>query len=136
VPRISSTGGIPPTRDASIFDVVSAALFPAFGDTGDTPDAPFGGDFVALSGRDFPPLRSMRPSQLPRRLKASTGLSPHQYITRMRVKRGKHLLKHTPYSLAEISFRLGFATQSHFTAVFRRYTGVTPRVYRRGFTNN
>lgn len=71
--------------------------------------------------------------RLTRQLKATTGQSPHQYITAMRIERAKELLKSRSVTLAEIAFRLGFASQSHFTAVFRRRVGVTPNVYRKTF---
>ena len=65
-----------------------------------------------------------------RAFKQSTGLPPHQYMLSCRVERAKHLLRNTQLSLAEISYSLGFASQSHFTATFRRLTTITPKAYR------
>ncbi len=73
--------------------------------------------------------------RLTRELKAATGLSPHQYLLRLRVERARQLLKNPRIGLAEVAFRLGFSSQSHFTAVFRRHMRVTPKVYRAGFSN-
>lgn len=70
--------------------------------------------------------------RLTRELKEATGLSPHQYVIRLRVERARQLLKDPKVALAEIAFGLGFSSQSHFTAVFRRHVGVTPKVYRTG----
>jgi AraC-like DNA-binding protein len=37
----------------------------------------------------------------------------------------------TQLSISDISYQLGFASQSHFTSTFRRFTSVTPKVYRK-----
>lgn len=60
----------------------------------------------------------------------SMGVTPHQYVIEQRVERAKRLLSETDLSIADISYRLGFASQSHFTAVFRKLTQVTPKQYR------
>src|SRR5262245_61653729 len=49
--------------------------------------------------------------------KHSTGIAPHQYVLEQRIDRAKTLLSETALSLTEIAYRLGFASQSHFTAV-------------------
>lgn len=66
-----------------------------------------------------------------RLFKQSIGLAPHQYITECRIKRAKQLLANEELSYAEIAYQLGFATQSHFIKVFRKYAGVTPKAYRK-----
>jgi len=62
--------------------------------------------------------------------KLSTGTTPHQYVMRQRVERAQELLREGRTPLAEIATHAGFETQSHFTSVFRRLTGITPRRYR------
>lgn len=61
--------------------------------------------------------------------KASTGLSPHQYVKRERVQRARQLLAEHRLSLVEISNELGFSDQSHFTRTFRTIVGMTPSQY-------
>jgi AraC family transcriptional regulator len=63
-------------------------------------------------------------------LKRALGCTPHQLVQRRRIELAKAMLKQDHYSLAQIALRLGFATQSHFTTVFHKATGVTPNVYR------
>ncbi|MBW4471511.1 MAG: AraC family transcriptional regulator [Stenomitos rutilans HA7619-LM2] len=65
-----------------------------------------------------------------RSFKAATGESPHRYVTQRRIERAKIFLSVTQLSVAEISDRVGFSNQSHFTAQFRKLTGTTPRGYR------
>jgi AraC family transcriptional regulator len=66
-----------------------------------------------------------------RLFKQSTGSSPHQYLLHRRLDRAKTLLRQRATPLADVSTSTGFADQSHFTKVFRRFTGVTPSEYRR-----
>lgn len=73
----------------------------------------------------------MNPYHLSRAFKQETGLAPHQYVLRRRVERAKALLAETELSIVEVGFRVGFQSQSHFTNIFRRLTGVTPRAFRR-----
>ncbi len=62
--------------------------------------------------------------------KMSTGITPHQYVMRQRVERAQEYLRETRMALAEIATQVGFETQSHFTSVFRRLVGATPKHYR------
>lgn len=65
-----------------------------------------------------------------RAFKQSTGIPPHQYLLWQRVERAKKLLIEKQLPIVDISYQLGFASQSHFAATFRRFTKVTPKVYR------
>lgn len=61
------------------------------------------------------------------------GISPHKYLLTRRVDEAKELLARTQLSIAEISYNIGFSSQSHFTSTFRRFTGTTPAFYRKSF---
>jgi AraC family transcriptional regulator len=61
----------------------------------------------------------------------TTGESPHQFVLRQRIERAQHLLKETEAPLSQIALEVGFANQSHFSRIFKRYLGLTPRAYRR-----
>jgi AraC family transcriptional regulator len=65
--------------------------------------------------------------------KQSMGITPHQYVMRCRVKKAKVLLQQGELTLVEVCQQVGFQNQSHFTRVFKRYAGVTPKVYRNSF---
>lgn len=60
----------------------------------------------------------------------ATGLTPHQYVLRARIESAKLHLKDRTLTIAEVSRLTGFRTQEHFTKVFRRMAGVTPREFR------
>lgn len=53
-----------------------------------------------------------------------------EYVHRMRIRAACELLLKSEMTLAEISFAVGFADQSHFTRAFRRYTQLTPAAFR------
>ncbi len=61
--------------------------------------------------------------------KKATGVTPHAWLTQLRVERARHLLL-SGLSPAETALATGFYDQSHFTNTFRRFMGVTPRRYR------
>jgi len=75
-------------------------------------------------------LAGLSPFHFARQFKDATGLAPHQFVLRSRVERAKQLLERTELSLAEIGLTLGFSHQSHFTTVFRRWVGATPKAWR------
>jgi len=69
-----------------------------------------------------------------RQFRLRTGESPMGYLLRLRVERAKELLALSGTRIAEIALTLGFADQSHFTRIFRRFVGVTPGEFGRQST--
>jgi len=61
----------------------------------------------------------------------STGLTPHQYLMKARVKRGQELLAQSTVPIAQVAVLCGFSDPSHFAALFKRTMGLTPSAYRR-----
>jgi AraC family transcriptional regulator len=62
----------------------------------------------------------------------SMGMTLRDFILERRIVRAKALLQNRSISIAQIALAVGFANQSHFTAQFRRRTGVSPGRFRRG----
>jgi AraC family transcriptional regulator len=73
---------------------------------------------------------NLSPFHFARMFKKTTGQSPHLYVVMRRVERAKQLLRDTELQLVELAADVGFCTQGHFTGVFHRYTGITPRAFR------
>lgn len=65
-----------------------------------------------------------------RLFRQSMGVAPYHYVILQRVERAKVLLSDRALSIADVAAVSGFQSQSHFTAVFRRLTELTPRQYR------
>ena len=72
----------------------------------------------------------MSPFHFARLFKQATGRAPHGYLTHRRIERAKRLLRDSPMPIVQVATSVGFQTQGHFTEVFRRYAGLTPRHFR------
>ena len=60
----------------------------------------------------------------------STGKTITRYVLEEKVKAARSMLIYTTNTLQEIAFVLNFSSQSHFSTVFRKFTGLTPKEYR------
>lgn len=58
------------------------------------------------------------------------GISPYRFIECVKMTEAKRLLKEGA-ELADITYQLGFSSQSHFTNFFKKYARVTPKQYSR-----
>ena len=63
--------------------------------------------------------------------KNTFGVAPHHYLLSERIHEGQKLLATRRLSVCEVALELGFSDQSHFTQVFRKVTGTTPKRYQR-----
>jgi AraC family transcriptional regulator len=70
------------------------------------------------------------PAHFARLFKQATGRSPHQYVLLCRMERAQQLLAETEETLIDIGLQVGCADQSHFTALFHKHVGITPKAYR------
>ena len=62
--------------------------------------------------------------------KKTSGKSISEYINELRVNKAKDLLKNTDINICEISDKIGFSETNYFSNIFRKYCGVSPKVYR------
>jgi len=70
------------------------------------------------------------PSQLYRKLKALTGLSPIAYIRKKRLVKARQLLADSRLSIATVAGRSGFEDPKYFSRIFKREFGESPTKYR------
>jgi AraC family transcriptional regulator len=68
--------------------------------------------------------------------KRAIGRPPHQFQIEQRIERAKSLLRQPPVSLTDVALMVGFSSQSHLNAYFRRIVGVTPARYRAAILQN
>jgi AraC family transcriptional regulator len=66
-----------------------------------------------------------------RAFKESTGLSPHAWLRQQRLEQAMNKLRDTDASIVSVAAELGYASQTAFTAAFRKLTGETPSDWRR-----
>jgi AraC-like DNA-binding protein len=57
--------------------------------------------------------------------------TPHQYLTRLRLERAAHLLRHSELPVTEICLQCGFTSLGSFSTLFRRHFGDGPRTFKR-----
>lgn len=74
-------------------------------------------------------------THLSMKFKKETGITLSDFILKEKVQEGKRLLCYTDKPIISIASYLGFASQSHFTNVFKKYSGCTPFEYRNKKTN-
>jgi AraC family transcriptional regulator len=66
-----------------------------------------------------------------RAFKESTGLSPHAWLRQHRLEQAMNMLRDTDTSIVSVAAQLGYASQTAFTAAFKKLTGETPSDWRR-----
>ena len=86
-------------------------------------------DNVEFSTELFAREMNMSRSNLHLKLKAITGKSAIDFIHKIRFNRACQLLKEGKYTVAEISFMVGYNTPSYFAARFKKYIGCLPTEY-------
>ncbi|HEY1728095.1 MAG TPA: AraC family transcriptional regulator [Candidatus Baltobacteraceae bacterium] len=65
-----------------------------------------------------------------RQFKALTGVTPHSYLSRLRLTRAQQLLKDHRLTIGEIGSRVGIRDRFYFTRWFSREVGISPGRYR------
>ena len=109
---VEVVGGLPPRRLQRVFSHVRENIA------------------QALAVAELAQVVGMSQYYFSKLFKLSTGTTPHQYVMRQRVERAQEILREGQTPLAEVATHVGFETQSHFTSVFRRLSGITPKHYR------
>lgn len=69
------------------------------------------------------------PHRFYRAFRRLTGLSPHKYLTVLRLDRSLRLLAAGPGSVAEVAHAVGYDDELYFSRLFKRAMGTSPRAY-------
>lgn len=67
--------------------------------------------------------------QLYRKLKALTDQTPHDLIRSCRLRKAAELLAKGQYTVAEVTYKVGYTDLKHFREQFRKQFGVSPSAY-------
>ncbi|MNC55785.1 HTH-type transcriptional activator Btr [compost metagenome] len=65
-----------------------------------------------------------------RQFKRHTGVTPLEFLTKVRMRQAVILLRETGLSVDEVAKELGYAGSSYFIKVFHKWVGFTPGEFR------
>ncbi|MBE9917659.1 helix-turn-helix transcriptional regulator [Paenibacillus donghaensis] len=86
----------------------------------------------AVSIEDLAAIAGQSRYHFMRTFRECIGVTPYQYLLRLRVGDAKAKLRNTSVSVADISCSLGFSSVSQFHRIFLKMAGMTPGEFRRG----
>jgi AraC family transcriptional regulator len=86
---------------------------------------------ASITTAELANLVRLSPFHFCRAFRRSFNDSPHAYLMRRRVERAQGLMLTTTTPLAQIAVSCGLTDQAHFTRLFRRFAGESPRAWRR-----
>lgn len=72
----------------------------------------------------------MSRSVLYNKVKATTGMTPVDFVRHIRIKKACEMLRNTDDTLTSIAFAVGFTDPKYFSKVFKKETGIVPTEYR------
>ncbi len=70
-------------------------------------------------------------SHFSRLFKQTIGQSPYQFLMTYRIEQAKKMLDTPNALMIDVAMNCGFSDQAHFSRVFKKIEGVTPKKYRR-----
>lgn len=70
-------------------------------------------------------------SQYRASFKKNIGISPKEYITKLRLNMCCYYLANTKYSISEIAYKIGYKDSLYLSRIFRKKIGVTASEYRK-----
>jgi AraC family transcriptional regulator len=82
-----------------------------------------------ISLTDLASCVHLSPFHFSRLFRQTLGISPYQYVLRMKIEHAKKMIIHYNGSLSEIAYTLNFTDQAHFSNVFKKVTGICPREF-------
>ncbi|WP_321807459.1 AraC family transcriptional regulator [Burkholderia sp. BCC1993] len=104
---------------------VPQPVSPAIGEVLRTIDASFA---QPLNLDTLAAVAGLSVSRFTARFRGEVGLSPHRYLSLVRVRRAQDLLR-AGLAPSVVATEVGFFDQSHLCRHFRRVLGITPRDY-------
>jgi len=72
------------------------------------------------------------PTYLSKQLKRELGLSFIDYLTEVRIRKAIQLMSDPLFKVYEIAEKVGYSSQHYFSSAFKKVTGTSPMVYKKG----
>jgi AraC-like DNA-binding protein len=86
-----------------------------------------------LSSDDLAGILGLSEEYFIRLFRHHLGMSPFQYFTRLKIEAASAVLVDNQLTISDVAYRFGFENPFHFTKVFKKCTGLSPREYRKIF---
>lgn len=84
-----------------------------------------------VSVQDICDFIGLERTHLYRIFKEITGISIHEYITSLKIKRACYFLTNSTLSYSEISYYCGYSSEQYFSIAFKNKLGESPTSYRK-----
>ena len=85
---------------------------------------------AALSLNEVAGQVNLSPSHFSTVFSQETGQTFKEYLTEVRIRHAKELLRSTTLKSFEISYQIGYSDPHYFSYVFRKHTGLSPKEFR------
>ena len=86
--------------------------------------------YTPIKAEDMATALSVSYSTLIHTFKAKTGITITEYKLLKQIEEAKSLLSLTDMSINQIALNVGFSTNTYFSKIFRRETGLAPKKFR------
>lgn len=81
--------------------------------------------------KDIAAAVNVHPGYLHRIFKDNKGCTIIDYLTRIRIEKAKSLLANTDIQITDLSGYIGISSRQYFSFIFKKYTGLSPSLYRK-----
>ena len=85
--------------------------------------------YIATLAKKF----SISQRTLIRRFKSATGITPIEYIQRVRIEAAKRMFEKNTYNINEVILICGYQDGTTFRKIFKRLTGLSPSEYKQKY---
>ena len=75
-------------------------------------------------------------THLHRKMKKMTGITASEFIRNIRLEQAARLMKENKINISQVAYSVGFNNQTHFSTVFKRHFGITPKAFLEQKTDN
>jgi AraC-like DNA-binding protein len=79
---------------------------------------------------DLAKAAGLSPMHFAAQFRIATGFRPHGYVVHRRIQQARVSLSGSDTPIVDVALSVGFQTQAHFTTVFKRIVGFTPKRWR------
>ena len=83
-----------------------------------------------ISNYDIAQAGFISPYYLNSKFKDAVGMTPLQYLTKVRLQNAMAMLYNLDYTIDYVAKQCGFKNANYFTKVYKKYTNLTPSEFR------